>query len=129
MESSHPKVNVSQAEIGNLVETFYSRVQCDEILGPVFNQAVADWPQHLALLKEFWSTVLLTTATYRGDPLAKHLDLPIDKKHFDRWLSLFAGTAHDVLSAGHAAQVILKSQQIARNFQRAISHKRSERMP
>ena len=31
---------------------------------------------------------------YHGRPMEKHLPLPVDFRHFDRWLTLFEETAH-----------------------------------
>jgi hemoglobin len=36
-----------------LVDAFYARVRADPLIGPVFNDAVQDWPHHLALLGDF----------------------------------------------------------------------------
>jgi len=117
---------ISEAEISTLVDAFYLKVRADASIGPIFDRAVADWPAHLALLKRFWSTVLLTTRTYRGDPLATHLKFPLGREHFERWLALFAETATDILSSEHATLVIRKSRQIAKNFQAAIACKMSQ---
>lgn len=116
-------IAISESEIDMLVEAFYARVRTDPTIGPIFDKAVKDWPHHLALLKKFWATVLLTARTYQGDPLATHLKLPLERKQFERWLALFAETAHEVLAPDHAAIVIRKSEQIAKNFQSAIAYK------
>jgi truncated hemoglobin YjbI len=34
----------------------------------------------------FWSSVALMSGRYHGQPMEKHLPLPIDARHFDRWL-------------------------------------------
>ena len=44
----------------------------------------------------FWSSVALMSGRYHGQPMAKHLPLPIDARHFDRWLALFETTARDL---------------------------------
>lgn len=43
---------------------FYAKVRVDPEIGPVFNDAVQNWDAHLALLKDFWSTVMLTTGRF-----------------------------------------------------------------
>ena len=116
---------ITEAEIGTLVDTFYAKVRVDPEIGPIFNAIVGDWPHHLATLKDFWSTVLLTTGRYKGDPMMTHLQLPLDPDHFERWLSLFAQTATEVLSPNHAASVIAKSQRIAQNFKAGIALQQS----
>ena len=116
---------ITEAEISTLVDTFYAKVLLDPDIGPIFNAIISDWPYHLALLKDFWSTVLLTTGRYKGDPMMKHLQLSLDPPHFERWLALFAETAHEVLQPDHAAVVIAKSTRIAENFKAGIALQQS----
>ena len=80
-----------------LVDTFYGRARLDELVGPIFNDTIQDrWPEHLAKLYNFWQTILLGQHTYNGSPFLPHAKLPIDKRHFDRWLQLFHGTLSDL---------------------------------
>ncbi|HEX7157967.1 MAG TPA: group III truncated hemoglobin [Edaphobacter sp.] len=116
---------ITEPEISLLVDRFYAKVRRDPDIGPIFNAIIDDWPHHLALLKDFWSTVLLTTGRYKGDPMMKHLQLSLDPPHFERWLALFAETANEVLPLNHAATVIAKSRRIAQNFQAGISYHRA----
>ena len=120
---------ITEDEISNLVDRFYAKVRLDPDIGPIFNAIVGDWPHHLATLKDFWSTVLLTTGRYKGDPMMTHLQLPLDPDHFDRWLALFAETANEVLSRDHAANVVAKSQRIAQNFRMGIALQQSRNAP
>lgn len=112
--------SISAEEISTLVDTFYGKVRRDPVIGPIFNAAIDDWPAHLTLLKNFWSTILLISPGYKGDPLSVHLDLPIEPRHFDRWLELFAETANEVMPPEHAAIVITKSHRIAGNLKRVL---------
>jgi hemoglobin len=118
---------ITEHEISTLVDRFYTKVRLDPDIGPIFNAIVGDWPHHLATLKDFWSTVLLTTGRYKGDPMMTHLQLPLDPDHFERWLTLFAETATEVLSPSHAAIVIAKSQRIAQNFKAGIAFQHSKK--
>jgi len=115
---------ITEDEISNLVDRFYARVQLDPEIGPIFNETVEDWPTHLALLKNFWSTVMLTTGRYKGDPMMTHLQLPLEPGHFSRWLSLFAETAKEVMAPDHAALIIAKSERIAENFKAGLAYQR-----
>jgi hemoglobin len=117
---------ISEQEISELVDRFYAKVRQDEEIGPIFNAAVDDWPYHLALLKNFWSTVLNTTGRYKGDPMMKHLQLSLDPNHFRRWLQLFAETARETMSPAHADLVIEKSHRIAQNFLAGIAYQRAQ---
>ena len=60
---------IIKTEIARIVERFYAKVRVDPEIGPVFNDAVHNWDAHLALIQDFWSTVLLTTGRYKGNPL------------------------------------------------------------
>jgi hemoglobin len=117
---------ITESEISTLVDSFYARVRLDPDIGPIFNAIVGDWPHHLATLKDFWSTVLLTTGRYKGDPMMTHLQLPLDPEHFERWLSLFAETATEVLTPAGAELAISKSQRIAHNFKAGIAYQRRQ---
>jgi hemoglobin len=117
---------ITESEISTLVDSFYGRVRLDPDIGPIFNAIVGDWPHHLATLKDFWSTVLLTTGRYKGDPMMTHLQLQLDPEHFERWLSLFAETATEVLTPAGAELAISKSQRIAQNFKAGIAYQRSQ---
>lgn len=119
------KQKVTEEEISILVDRFYAKVQEDPEIGPIFNEKIQDWPAHLALLKNFWSTVMLTTGRYKGDPMMTHLQLPLEPNHFQRWLSLFAETAQEVMSPAHADAIIAKSERIAGNFQAGLAYQKS----
>jgi hemoglobin len=112
---------ITEAEISNLVDRFYAKVRLDPQIGPIFNEAVENWPAHLDLLKDFWSSVLLTTGRYKGNPLLAHFRLPIEEKHFERWLALFTETANEVMSAPHAALVAQRAALIAVNMKRVLA--------
>lgn len=115
---------ILQEEISELVDRFYAKVRLDAEIGPIFNATIDDWPAHLSLLKNFWSTVLLTERSYKGDPLSKHLPLLLDPPHFSRWLALFEETAREVMQPEHADLILDKAHRIAQNFQAAIAYHR-----
>jgi hemoglobin len=128
-ESQTAENRITEAQISDLVDRFYAKVRLDHDIGPIFNAIVGDWPHHLATLKDFWSTVLLTTGRYKGDPMMTHLQLPLDPDHFERWLALFAETANETLPPDLAASVIAKSQRIAQNFKNGIAFQRAANHP
>ena len=80
------------SDIVLFVDTFYSRVQSDELIGPVFNNVISDWQSHLEKMYLFWNAALFGVSGFRGNPFAKHAPLPIEGKHFERWLILFNET-------------------------------------
>src|SRR5688572_19308349 len=93
-----PKHDIGRIEdIKTLVFTFYERVKKDDLLSNVINdQTITNWPDHLALMCEFWQTILLNKEPYKGSPAKKHVDLQIENKHFDRWITVFHQTLDDL---------------------------------
>ena len=90
-------IGVNEAFISKLVDEFYSRVREHPHLGPVFNGAVHDWPEHLAKLKLFWESVALNAGVYSGNPMRAHLKTKtIEPAHFGEWLHLFEQTLRDI---------------------------------
>jgi hemoglobin len=103
-----------------LVHRFYDKVRVDAVLGPIFAEHIADWGPHLAKMVDFWSSVALMTGRYHGAPVVKHAGLPVDRAHFDRWLTLFRETAHQTCPPAGAAHVTLRAERIARSLSFAI---------
>ena len=90
-----------EQEVTRLVHVFYARVRDDALLGPVFEQHVADWPAHLATLVDFWSALLRGTRRFSGAPVQRHNALPgLDEAMFERWLSLFRRTTAELGNPG-----------------------------
>ena len=56
---------VTEPMIEMLVHAFYGRVREHEILGPIFNARIDDWPEHLAKLCD---ADLLLEETVRAGP-------------------------------------------------------------
>jgi hemoglobin len=110
---------MTEDQLSVLVHEFYGRVREDEMLGPVFNYAISDWPHHLGKMVDFWSSVMLTTARYKGNPMMMHLKhvARIRPEMFDRWLALWRETASEVLDKTGAAAVTAKSERIAESLQ------------
>jgi hemoglobin len=111
---------ITEAEIASLVERFYAKVRVDPAIGPIFNDAVQNWDAHLILLKDFWSTVLLTTGRYKGNVLLAHFRLPIEERYFARWLKLFSETANEVMTTSQAGIIMQKADVIAMNMKRVL---------
>ena len=100
-----------------LVDTFYDRIQVHPVLGPIFNAVVSDWDEHKQRLTSFWCSVALGARSYRGNPLAMHLPLPINGGHFQQWLALWQQTTRDVLEPTVAEHMQEYAQRIARGMQ------------
>jgi hemoglobin len=126
----HPKApglaaGIDEAMIGELVDQFYAKVRQDDILGPVFESRIDNWDEHLTKLRAFWSSVVLMTGRYKGQPMPVHAAISeITDAHFERWLSLFAETAKAVCPAEAAALFIDRSRRIAQSLSLGIAASR-----
>jgi hemoglobin len=110
------KHDITQREdIEILVNSFYDKVKEDPLLAPVFSHL--DWPHHLPIMYNFWSSMLFGDQTYRGNPLQKHLNLAIDKTHFEQWLALFTQTVDEHFEGDKADEVKMRAESIAGIFQ------------
>ncbi len=102
-------------EISKMVNAFYTRVQQDPRLGPLFDDvAKVDWPPHMEKLTNFWSRILLGQAGYAGNPMRAHVDVHVqsefDHDHFRRWLTLF----HDTIDTGWAGPLAEHAKMMGR---------------
>lgn len=118
------ETGLDEAMIERLVRAFYARVREDELLGPVFAARVAEWEPHLQRMFAFWSSVALMSGRYHGQPMRKHLPLPIDGRHFDRWLALFEATARDLCPPAAADHVVERARRIAESLELGIAGSR-----
>lgn len=119
---------ITEESIKELVDRFYAKVRDDAKLGPVFDEAIGendqDWKPHLERMYAFWSSVMLTSGRYHGNPMQKHKDLPhFDESLFDAWLALFAETAHEIHDAVIAERYIDRSRRIAESLKLSLYYK------
>jgi hemoglobin len=115
------ETGIDEAMIERLVRAFYARIRSHPVLGPVFNARIDDWEFHMQRLCAFWSSVTLMSGRYSGSPMQKHLDLPIDGRHFDQWVALFVQTAHDVCPPAAADFFIERARRIAQSLEMGIA--------
>ncbi|QZP09095.1 group III truncated hemoglobin [Caenibius sp. WL] len=105
-----------------LVAAFYARIRVDARLGPIFNDAIDDWPEHLDKLTAFWSSVMLTSGRYKGQPVPAHMRhrARITPELFDRWLALWARTTDELMVPEAATILQAKAARIAQSLQLAM---------
>ncbi len=115
------ETGIDEAMIERLVRAFYERVQADPLIGPVFAARITDWEPHLQQMFAFWSSVALMTGRYHGAPMQKHLPLPVDGRHFDRWLALFEATARDLCPPKAADHFVERAHRIAESLELGIA--------
>ncbi len=106
---------LDEAKLAGFLDAFYTRVRQDPLIGPVFAAAIpdADWPRHMATIRDFWSSVLLKTGRYKGNPFGKHQALgALEPAHFARWLGLFEATATEHFAPETASALIARAHRI-----------------
>jgi len=73
---------------------------------------------------DFWSSVMLTTGRYKGNPLAVHMRLDgIEPSMFARWLALFRATAEELFPSDLAASFREKSERIAESLKLGLFYR------
>ena len=113
-------------DIKLLVNTFYSKVQKDDFIGPIFNEKISNrWPEHLEKMYRFWQTILLEVHTYSGSPFPPHKQLPVAKEHFDRWMEIFTTTTDELFVGAIAEEAKLRAKNMAEMFNYKIDYFRN----
>jgi hemoglobin len=113
---------ITEAMIECLVRGFYAKVRSDPVLAPIFDARVEHWERHLEQMCAFWSSVALMSGRYHGTPMVKHLPLPVDAGHFDRWLGLFEATATELCPPEAAAHFVERARRIAASLELGIAN-------
>lgn len=98
------------------VDSFYDKVQGDELIGPIFDSVITDWPSHLEKMYHFWNAALFGVPGFKGNPFARHAPLSLEKQHFERWLLLFKQTIDTYFEGEMAEEVKKKADLMAIMF-------------
>ncbi|RYZ95138.1 MAG: group III truncated hemoglobin [Sphingobacteriaceae bacterium] len=124
MDRQHDIITLE--DIKNLVDTFYTKVQLDPVLAPVFNERIqGDWGPHLEKMYRFWQTILLEEYTYFGRPFPPHAQLPVDHTHFDTWIQLFYLTVDELFTGDKATEAKWRAGKMAEMFQAKLAYFRA----
>ena len=116
---------LSDHAIRYLVDSFYAKVRADSELGPIFKRALpGDWGPHLATMHDFWSSIMLTSGRYKGNPVAVHLRVEgMEPQLFGRWLALFAETCRELFDDDVAGVFRAKAERIAESLKLALFYR------
>jgi hemoglobin len=96
-------------DINELVEAFYQKINAQPYLCALFEQLTPrDWTQHLFQMKNFWSSVLLKSASDTGYPLILHAFLPAERAQVKEWIYLFQEVVEERFTGptANAAQTV-----------------------
>ncbi|MEX2596878.1 MAG: group III truncated hemoglobin [Salibacteraceae bacterium] len=118
MTKAKHKTDINTREdVELLVNAFYKKVGKDPLIGPIFIPFMAgDWQKHLDIMYSFWCSLLLDEGSYQRNAFTPHADMPLEKKHFERWLKLFHTTIDDYFEGKNAQKAKTKSNEIAQIF-------------
>ena len=116
---------ITESSIRRLVDGFYVKVRADAALGPIFARAIpGDWQPHLEKMYAFWSSVMLTSGRYKGNPVIKHQALAgMTPELFTRWLALFDTTCCELYDDAIAAAFRGKAERIAESLKLALFYR------
>ncbi|SDR63562.1 hemoglobin [Rhizobiales bacterium GAS113] len=114
--------HISEDGIHRLVDGFYKKIRADPELGPIFERVICNnWDPHLATMRNFWSSVMLTSGRYKGTPVPVHLRIKdIEPRLFDRWLRLFGETCEELFDGKVADAFRIKAARIAESLKLAL---------
>ena len=108
----------TRADIILLVDHFYSKVQGNQTIGPIFTQvANVDWSHHLPKMYDFWESILFGKAIYKGNPMLTHFALnekaPLKTEEFNTWKTIFYEVVDELFAGENAETIKQKAQSIA----------------
>ena len=110
-------------DIKTMVNSFYSQVRENELIGPIFDEVIQDrWGVHLEKMYTFWQTILFEEHTYFGSPFPPHAKLPVEAKHFEQWVSIFNQNMDNLFEGPKAEEAKWRAAKMAQMFQIKIEH-------
>ena len=121
MALTRKETGIDEAMIETIIRAFYARVRKDPLLAPVFESRISDWEPHLDNIFAFWSSLTLQTGRYHGQPMANHMPLNVDARHFDRWIALFGETARDLCPPAAAERFIERARRVAESLELGVA--------
>ncbi|HZQ45549.1 MAG TPA: group III truncated hemoglobin [Verrucomicrobiae bacterium] len=99
-----------------LLHHFYADVRQHQLLGPIFERQIENWPEHIEKIADFWTQVTGGPSVYAGGMPARHIPLGLREEHFQSWLGLWDVNCRIWLSAGCAAELSAMARQIGRRL-------------
>ena len=117
-------VEISENDIRRVVEAFYTEVQRDAVLAPIFATKIGpdDWDKHMSHITDFWSSIFLRTGRFNGNPMLKHAALNgLTPEHFTRWLDLFKTVSGRTLGAEQAEAMEVMATRIGKSLQMGLA--------
>jgi hemoglobin len=113
---------ITEEMIRSVVVEFYRRARRDAQLGPIFDAHIAEWPEHLDRMTDFWSAAMRRTGRYTGNPVESHRRVPsLAAGHFDRWITLFEKTVRDLCPPREAEAFLARALRMREGLTKALA--------
>lgn len=105
-------------DIEKLIMLFNEKVKPDPTIGFIFTEVVEmNWEHHIPLIVDFWEGILLDNPVYTKNAMEVHYGLnnkiPLEKIHFETWLSLFTATVDELYDGKTATLAKTRAKSIA----------------
>jgi hemoglobin len=112
----------THVQIRGVIDAFYTRVRADPALGPIFSAHVTDWDAHSERLTDFWSSLMLGSGRYKGNPFAMHQPFAgeLDVALFERWLELWAIATGEHFPLDLAVEFQRKARRVAESLKAGL---------
>ncbi len=104
-----------------LITPFYFDVRQHQLLEPIFNAHITDWPAHLAHITDFWARQTGGPSRYGGGFAAAHLQLGITPEHVGTWLELWDFNCRRQLPADQATEMSALARSIGTQLQKILA--------
>lgn len=122
----------TREDVSLLVNTFYSNIRKDTLLGPIFNHSIPEqeWEAHIEKLTDFWMTLLFGVPLFKGNPAMKHIKVDkeqnhqLDQEHFEHWLYIWETTIDDLFDCNLSQNAKYVARNIAEKQLILILNKR-----
>ncbi|MDP5307453.1 group III truncated hemoglobin [Paracoccus spongiarum] len=116
-----PRFDITEDQIDRVIAVFYGAVRRHEVLGPVFNRHIGDWPAHEAKIARFWKKAILYQPGYDGNPMQVHMAAgDVRAQHFPIWLALFDETLRRCVPSQTAAGWSALAHRIGRGLRMGV---------
>src|SRR6185312_7990889 len=99
-----------------LLTHFYADVRQHQLIGPIFEQQIENWPEHIEKIADFWAQATGGPAAYSGGMPARHIPLGLREEHFEAWLGLWKFNCQRELPADCLEEVIGMAQNIGQRL-------------
>jgi len=108
--------------LAKFLRHFYADVRQHQVIGPIFNAQIHDWPAHLEKIADFWSTATGGPPTYAGPMPQRHFPLGLGEEHFQAWLELWRRNCRIYFAPPEAADMIDLAESIGERLRTLITY-------